>query len=308
MVFLLAGFFLQTAAGRGQSAAETRVTLSSFAEPVKVPLNRTATWTVRITWEDALGLIEIAKCEDPVLTNFDIIGSSASNRRVADASGQTAVKEISYTLAPRTLGMAYIESAAVSYRDRATGETHHLMTQRIGVEVTEAVPEPGTFRMPWLVLLLVLVLAGGFFSFRISRKKFRDRKTAESAAVKPVPEEVFLAELKSAIDPAAPGRTETLTDLMKLYRRYLAEKYDIPALETTTSELVQKLGESGIDPGLAEKSESLFARADILKFSGREATQSELDEAYTTVETVLETHLRAARDASGRSNGKAEKE
>jgi hypothetical protein len=293
MFVLSVGLLLFISAG----FSETRVTLSSFAEPRQAPLNRTVTWTVRIEWQDALGLIEIEKLEEPILSNFDITGSSASNRRIADASGQTSSKEISYTLAPKTLGMGYIEPAAISYIDKATGETHHLMTQRIGVEVVDAVAEPGEVKIPWLPILIVLVLGGGIFSFLVTRKKIRERKAAEQADVKPILEESFLAELKSTVDLTTQKKTESLTILTKLFRKYLAEKTGIPALEATTSELVQKLKESGIESRLAEKSESLFAKSDVIKFSGREATQAELDEAYTTVETVLETQVRLEKDA-----------
>jgi histidinol dehydrogenase len=39
----------------------------------------------------------------------------------------------------------------------------------------------------------------------------------------------------------------------------------------------------------------LLNKADVIKFSGQEATQAELEEAYTTVETVFESHLAQAK-------------
>jgi hypothetical protein len=300
-IFIIALFFWAMT-GFGQSTAETQVTLSSFVEPKQVPLNRTVKWTVRVEWKDALSLIEIEKLEEPILSNFDIVGSSASNHRLADANGQTSIKEISYTLAPKTLGMGYIEPAAISYTDKATGETHHLMTQRIGVEVVGAVAEPGEVKIPWIPILTGFVVIAAFLAGGWMRKRAKDRKASEETEVKPILEEVYLEELKSTVDLATPQKTESLTILTKLFRRYLAEKIGIPALEATTSELVQKLKESGIESRLAEKSESLFAKSDVIKFSGREATQAELDEAYTTVETVLETQLKAAQDTSDLSN------
>jgi hypothetical protein len=279
-----------------QSRNETRVSLSSFAEPRAVPLNRTVRWTVHIEWQDALSLIEIENFEEPALSNFDIVGSSASNRRLADAGGQTSIKEITYTLAPKTLGMGYIESAAISYQDKATGEAHHLMTQRIGVEVVEPVPEPGETRIPWLPIFIGIVLAGTVILFLFLRKRKIEKRMATSAEEQPILEESILKELKSGVDLSSHNRTDSLALVIKLFRKYISARYDIPALEATTSDLIRKLKESGIESRLVEKCEVMLSKADVIRFSGKEATPSELDEAYTTVETVLEAHLKAAKE------------
>lgn len=279
-----------------QTFSETRVSLSSFVEPRQVPLNRNVIWAVRIEWQDALSLIEIEDFEPPALSNFDVIGSSASNRRFADQGGQTSVKEISYTLKPKTLGMGYIESAAVSYRDKATGESHHLMTQRIGVEVTDPVPEPGDTRIPWIPLLAGIGLLGGIALLVFYRKRVQAKKELESAVDQSLLEERFLAELKTDADLSAPQRNETLSAITRLFRKYVSEKYHIPALEATTSGLIRKLKESGLESTLLEKCEAMLSKADVIRFSGNEATPAELNEAYGTVEMVLESNLKSSQD------------
>ena len=270
--------------------SETRVTLSSSVDQKKIPLNRTVSWIVRIEWQDALSLIEIEEFEEPVLSNFDIVGSAASNRRLAHADGQTAIKEMTYTLAPKTLGMGYIESAALTYKDKATGESHHLMTQRVGVKVIDAVPEPGEIHIHRLPILLGLVFVVGILSVILLRRQAR--KNEEEDTDQRIPEEQILEELKNDIDLKNPQRTESLTQLMKLFRKYLAHKYEIPALEATTSQLIGHLKDSGIESQLADKCEVLFNKAEVLKFSGQEASQAELDEAYTIVETMIEAKLK----------------
>ncbi|NQT26684.1 hypothetical protein HQ585_15115 [candidate division KSB1 bacterium] len=287
-----------------QNSNETRVSLSSFVEPREVPLNRTTHWTVQIKWQDALSLVEIENFEEPALSNFDIVGSSASNRRLADATGQTSIKEITYTLTPRTLGMGYIESAAISYKDKATGESHHLMTQRIGVEVIEPVPEPGEVQIPWLPILFAIVLAAVIAVSLVLRKRSITRKAAASIEDHSLLEENILKELKSGVDLSSPNRNDSLAMVTKLFRKYISVKYDIPALEATTSDLIQKLKESGIESHLVEKCEMMLSKADVIRFSGKEATPAELDEAYGTVETVLENNLKEIITAGEKSDNK----
>jgi len=272
--------------------SETRVTLSSSVASEQVPLNRTVEWTVRIEWQDALSLIEIDNFEEPVLTNFDIVGSSASNTRLADESGQISIREISYTLIPKTLGMGYIESAAISYKDKATGESHHLMTQRIGVEVVDPVPEPGEVRTPWFLLIVGLVVACAIAIVLILRKRAQAKKEIECSEDQVPLEEKLLAELKSDVDLSSSNRNESLSIIVKVFRKFISEKYKIRALEATTSDLIGKLKESGLESRLVEKCEAMLSKADAIRFSGNEATPAELNEAYGTVESVLESHLK----------------
>lgn len=292
--FILA--FLFVCAGGAQTVSETRVILSSFVEPKQAPLNRTVTWTVRVEWQDALSLIEIEDFEAPILSNFDIVGSSAANRRTADENGQISIKEIAYTLVPKTLGMGYIEPAAISYKDKATGEVHHLMTQRIGVEVTDPVPEPGERQIPWLPVLTGLIVIAAFLVGGWFRKRALQKKVLESAEDQAPLEEKLLAELKSSVDLTSPNRDESLSFIIKIFRKYVSEKYGIPALETTTSDLIGNLKESGMESRLTDKCEAMLSKADAIRFSGNEASPAELDGAYGTVEMVLESNLKSIQD------------
>jgi len=287
------GVSLQT----DESAADrTSVTLFTLAEPGKVPLNRHLTFIVRMTWEGDLDLIKIVELEEPVLTNFEIVGSSSSNQVSGITGGRRSVKEIAYTLQPKSLGMGYVESTALSYEDITTGKTHHLMTQRVGVEVIQPVPEEGEVDRRWILMAAVLVvLAGGSILFFLSRRRRGPEENEKQD--KRIVEEVYLQELKESVDLKGSDRREAFSVLSKLFRRYLSEKYGIATLEATTEELLGTLTREELDEGLIRRCETLLNKADVVKFSGQEATQAELDEAYTTVETMLESHLTQAREA-----------
>ena len=303
-LFLLFPVFVFYAGGGFQDASqtlETQVTLSVLAEPSRIPLNRTAALTVRIAWEGDLDLIEIGDADEPILTNLQIVGSSSANRVTGTSAGKQAIKEIGYILRGQNLGMAYVEPIALTYTDKRSGKSHSLMTQRIGVEVVSAVPEPGERRFVWMWVLLPVAVLGGFAGFVLTKRRKR-METDSADSVRSIIEESYLCDLKETVDLTCGDRLQAFDDLSKLFRRYITDKFGIPAMEATTSELIRQLRTEGLDESLSVRCESFLTRSDVIKFSGQEATQAELEEAYTTVETVLESHLAEAREAQRKAD------
>ena len=68
-------------------------------------------------------------------------------------------------------------------------------------------------------------------------------------------------------------------------------------MEATTEELLSLLKSADLDDSMIVRCETLFKNSDIIRFSGHQASPSELSEAYTTVETLLESNLREVREA-----------
>ena len=271
----------------------TEVTLSAKVSQNEVPFNRTLDYIITLAWSGNLNDIEMGDVEEPVLSNFDILGTAASNKTIVTASGPQAVKQIIFTLKPKTLGMGYVEPVAVTYHDTKSDSDYHLISMRIGVKVEAPVTEPGQHNMHWFffisgALLFILAVGAGYWIFN-SRKK---KEIPEE--VQPMIEERYLAELKQTIDLKAPDRRQTFTALSKLFRKYLSEKYAISGLEATTSELIGQL-RNELDESQITACEALFAKADVVKFSGQNAEQSELERAYTTVENVLEGNLKSQK-------------
>lgn len=285
--------WVHTGSGQDSSATAYDVTLSTEIRPRQIPLNRTAELVITIAWSGEMNRIEISDIEEPVLTNFEIVGTSSGNRVSGTSRGQESVKEIIYKLQPKTLGMAYVESMGISYKDLKNDETHHLKTQRVGAEAISPVPEPGEIKLPWMWIILgAAVIVLGVSVVLILRK--RSKKRSEIAEPQPICEEAYLEELKTTVNLKDGNRQEAFTILSKLFRKYLSEKYELPALETTTADLIRII-EEALEEALVRKCEQFLNKADVVKFSGQEATQAELDEAYTTVEAVLESNLAAER-------------
>ena len=273
---------------------ETSVTLSATVESHEVPLNRVLNLTVSITWEGDIDMIEIGEIEEPILSGFDIVGTSSSNRVMGAAIGRKAVKEISYTLQPNTLGMGYIESVGIGYKDKKSGNSHHLKTQRLGVEIISPVPEEGGHHYNWIYIVIAAFLTGTITIIYIIKK--RKNRQDEKPVAERIIEEGYIKELKETVDLKIADKRDAFTVLSKLFKKYLKEKYDISALEATTEDLLRTLREEDFDESLIRICENLLVKADVVKFSGQEATQSELEEAYTTVETILESHLAQVKE------------
>lgn len=273
---------------------DVEVTLSASVEPGHVPLNRTAQFIVRLVWLGGIDRIEFGDVEAPVFTNLEVSGTASTHRVTGTEQGNRSEKEIIFTLRPTTLGMAYIEPVQVDYEDRETGQIRHLMTQRIGVEVLSPVTEKGRSRFTWIWIIvpLLLILGSGILLLR------RGKRTRETWVEEPkrILEEVMLERLKSDVDLKDPDRREGIASVSRHLKHYLSEKYEIAALETTTGILLEMLHQKGIEESVIRKCEMLFQKADVIKFSGADATQAELDEAFTTVETILESGLARVRD------------
>ena len=109
-------------------------------------------------------------------------------------------------------------------------------------------------------------------------------------------EEEMLESLRSEVDLKRADRREGIASVSRILRKYLSGKYDIAALEMTTGAVLETLQKNGIDESIIRKCESLFQKADVVKFSGADATQAELDEAFTTTETILESGLVRVRE------------
>lgn len=293
LLFIISWQVIHAAAQKDTVKTElaTSVTLSMFINPKHVPLNRTVRCIVRVSWQGELDLIEVKDIEEPFLTNLEITGSSASNQTYNSKQGSRAVKEVVYILKPLSLGMGYAEGTAVAYKNLMTGRSYNLRTERVGVEITAPVHEPTGLNYLWIwitVAFLLIACAGiALFYFRKKRKA----EIAEEPGVNKIIEEKYLKQLKDSFDLQAKDKNESYTVLIRIFRKYLSEKYRISALETTTEELLKILTDEDLDEKLIKKTEQLFLKADIVKFSGHESTQAEIDEAYTAVEMILETHL-----------------
>jgi hypothetical protein len=292
-----------TVAQRHDGASTIR--LRAFVENTEVPQNRLADLVIRLEWSGDLDRYDIHRFDNPVLQNLQIQGSGSANRVATSDGVQTAIREYTFALKPQAIGMAYVEPMIITYTDRVTDESYRLTTNRIQIKVVEPVPDAASVN--WIVWLLVaiVVVGGGIVIIRaISKKRTRQQKMAQEKAEAAVPiEEKYLGELKEfvALDDVTLDNAKAFSDMSKLLRRFLHERYAAPGLEATTSEVTQFLYSENFSDRIVNEIKEILSNADIIKFSGKPVDRPEVERTYTLVESLIQKSLRNEIGTSNQS-------
>ncbi|HDP99694.1 MAG TPA: hypothetical protein ENN22_11005 [bacterium] len=270
------------------------VKVTGRVDQKRVPLNDSLIFTVRIEWSGDIGRYQISELEDPIINNLEIVATSSADYRMDHQGQAIAAKTFEFVLIPKTIGMAYIEAVIVKYIDNTTGEGHHLMTNRIDVEVFEPILKSG---QSWLLLYLVVILVAVIVIvlaalYWMKRRQALKRQRAEAVPIVSLEQE-YLSQLKQAVDPDDPNRevSESFFVISKIFRKYLARKYDFAALEQTTERIIQKLKSFDLDEELINNASEILHVCDVAKFGGSEGYQDQLDRIYTLVEMIFENNL-----------------
>lgn len=145
----------------------------------------------------------------------------------------------------------------------------------------------------WLLGILCVLGIAAFIFFR--RKKIREAKIE---ALPPYEEAISalqrLDDSKLLIQNKSKEYYSILTEIVK---KYLDREVDDTALESTTDELIErlgahkKLGHFDFDPTMIKDLELILKRADLVKFAKMEQTSGQLESDRKTVELIInDTH------------------
>lgn len=267
------------------------IKISTRVDRTTVPLNRTLLLHISLTWQGDPDRYEILDFENPALTNFEIIGTATSNKTEIVNNKTYTRRDYEFTLKPRELGMGYVEGVIVKYKNRATGKEQSLITQRISLKVTDPVPEShSATHWPPAVLYaaLLIIFVGILWFFLVYRKS---KKPAMEIEETPPIEETYLKSLKELIDFNNPDLKNGFSQLSKLLRNYLSEKFNLPAKKATTQELIQQMTHQEMDEKLVYQTKEVLSVADEIKFAGGSGSREELEKIYGIVESILEHQL-----------------
>ncbi|MFQ5825482.1 MAG: BatD family protein [bacterium] len=266
-----------------------RIKTSVRVNPKEVPQNRTVTYTVEISWQGDLDRYEIEKFENPVLTNLEIVGNSSSNWVGELAGVMQAVKTYEFVLKPLALGMAYIDGLIIEYKDKERDKSHRLVTNRLEVKVIDPIIEGSSdlLILTGAIILSLVVISGGGFLI-LKRKKAREAEEQLRASESIPIEEKYLSELKEKVILQKNEIQESFSNLSKIIRKYLSERYQISALEITTQEILTDLKKIAVSERIIEAAEELLNSCDVAKFSGGQVERSGLERAYTLFEDILD--------------------
>lgn len=142
----------------------------------------------------------------------------------------------------------------------------------------------GFFNWHYLLYLLVIPIALiGYFLF----KRLRKKETGLIEEEEMEPAEEALKNLKILEEKSEEWDWNKLyTSLSYICRRYIERKTGIPAVETTTSELIPLIKKEGLKIFLPLTRE--FPDWDLIKFADEESTEKKLREDIGLVRNIIE--------------------
>jgi len=172
--------------------------------------------------------------------------------------------------------------------DTATFQPHDIKGQ---------IRYPLTFRevIPWVGLAL-LVAALGWLLVRWIRLRRQNRDFFGKPVVKDPPHIVALRSLEKTRAQKlwqAGKQKQFYTQVTDALRQYIADRFDVAALEQTSAEMFRDLQDKDIEPELKEKLKDLFTTADFVKFAKHTASDQENENAIpTAIRFVNETYMK----------------
>ena len=172
--------------------------------------------------------------------------------------------------------------------DTATFQPHDIKGQ---------IRYPLTFRevIPWVGLAL-LVSAMVWLLVRWIRLRRQNRDFFGKPVVKDPPHIVALRSLEKTRAQKlwqAGKQKQFYTQVTDALRQYIADRFDVAALEQTSAEMFRDLQDKDIEPELKEKLKDLFTTADFVKFAKHTASDQENENAIpTAIRFVNETYMK----------------
>ena len=172
--------------------------------------------------------------------------------------------------------------------DTATFQPHDIKGQ---------IRYPVTFRevIPWVGLAL-LVAALIWLLVRWIRLRRQKRDFFGKPVVKDPPHIVALRSLEKTRAQKlwqAGKQKQFYTQVTDALRQYIADRFDVAALEQTSAEMFRDLQDKDIEPELKEKLKDLFTTADFVKFAKHTASDQENENAIpTAIRFVNETYMK----------------
>lgn len=145
------------------------------------------------------------------------------------------------------------------------------------------------------ILGFLLFLVAGYLLYHYLSKKEKEETTVKPQPFKPKPFINPLKVLQKDINRLGQKDLSTTKDFQMFYtelgdaiRRYFEELHQIPALELTSSEILQKLRSRSIDYTLIDDTRAVLQEADMVKFANFTPTEEQADRALKKGYNFLE--------------------
>lgn len=178
-------------------------------------------------------------------------------------------------------------------------DTTTLYTKPVAIGFSSLISENDTALRPlkpifefarawWPYLLALIIIAAiGYYLYRYYLQKQSDKKVEEERPeFTPEPFVNPLKEFRKSIQKLENAKLETQEDYKAFYidlgdaiRQYYELLYNIPALESTSRELLNMLNNGGIDKDLRADTRAVLQEADMVKFANFNPTQKQAERA-----------------------------
>ncbi len=305
LVFVTQFFVLSCAENREN---KTKSTVISEAPPVKV-IAKTDRTKAAVS-QSIIYTLSVQHVPE-IKVNMPEAGVNIAGLRITDFGENGPVErdgqlfyEKWFKLQPDIIGTYIIPSMTVSYIEK-TGDKKELKTPQIFLEVISSLTnEEGEKSVdiidikplqkmerdlkPFILAgcsgAVFLAAAGCLFLYFRKRKKnsFEKRKPAHLIAL----EDIEKLEKDSLIERGIVK--EYYFRLSEIFRTYIENRFDIPAVEQTTVELVPEINRlEKIDSAVKLKAEEFLKYSDLVKFAKYFPQQAEIDTNRQKIVSVI---------------------
>lgn len=252
-----------------------------------------------IWWPEILG--------DTLTRYIEILARSAVDT-ISEENGNLQLRQ---TLRITSFDSGFHEVPPIPFEFKVKNDTTKYAFQTLPVYLSVNIPAvdmkadikaikpplsaPITFKeiLPWILIALAVLLAGAvayYIWYRMKKNKpviaFRP-KTVIPPHVKALDNLEYLRLKKLWQSGKIKEYYSELTDII---RWYIEERYKIPALESTTDEILESLHGTGAPGSSQDKLRSTLILADLVKFAKEQPLPDQHDQCLTScVEFVRET-------------------
>lgn len=148
----------------------------------------------------------------------------------------------------------------------------------------------------WLWILIPILLIVGIFVLI----KYLNKKPEATVAIEPkIPVPIQLLTKLEEVEQAAIWKDgkhkEYYSDVTDVIRRLLEYKYQIPAMEKTSDEILQSLSLSSINKNDYNQLQNLFALSNMIKFAKSSALAEENVQAMTIAKGLVKREIKKTK-------------
>jgi len=233
--------------------------------------------------------------KDTITAQLEIVSSLPVDTIINTETGILTLKQ---QLAITSFDTGYIVIPAIPFGYYSQGDTSYQITESeplllnvftVEVDTTKdikpivrPIAQPYTIDefLPWILFgfALVAIIFSVFYFIR-RRKKNKPLFAKKEKPALPPYEEAMLAfeELKRQKLWQQDRLKEYHTRLTDIIRQYIERRFDIPAIEMVTFDIMEELNKTNINKEVLAKLQASFELADLIKFAKSGATAIEND-------------------------------